>query len=88
MNHEILLKKLENYGICGTSNSRFKSYLDNKKQPVSLNGDESKTQLMKHGVPQGSVLGPLLFIIYTNDLYNVVRYSQSYHFADDTHTQY
>ena len=66
-------------------NSRFKSYLDNRKQPVFLNGDESKTQVMKHGVPQGSVLGPLLFIIYINDLHNAVRYSQSYHFADDTH---
>ena len=85
VNHEILLKKLEHYGIRGTSNSWFRSYLDNRKQLVSLNGDESKTQVMKHGVPQGSVLGPLLFIIYINDLHNAVRYSQSYHFADDTH---
>ena len=49
VNHEILLKKLEHYGIRGTSNSWFRSYLDNRKQLVSLNGDESKTQVMKHG---------------------------------------
>ena len=85
MNREILLKKLEHYCIRGTSNSWFRSYLDNRKQLVSLNDDESETQVMKHGVPQGSVLGPLLFIIYINDLHNAVRYSQSYHFADDTH---
>ena len=51
VNHEILLKKLEHYGICSTSNLWFKSYLDNRKQLFSLNGDESKTQVMKHGVP-------------------------------------
>ena len=85
VNHDILLKKLEHYGIRDTSNSWFKSYLDNRKQLVSINSNKSETQLMKHGVPQGSVLGPLLFVIYINDLHNAIRYSRSYHFADDTH---
>ena len=85
VNHDILLKKLEHYGICSTSDSWFKSYLNNRKQLVSLNGNKSKTQVKKHGVHQGSVLGPLLFIIYINYFHKGVRYSQSYYFADDTY---
>ena len=85
VNHEILLKKLEHYGIRGNSNSWFKSYLNDRKQLVSINGIDSETQIMKHGVPQGSVLGPLLFLIYINDLHAAIAYSRSYHFADDTH---
>ena len=85
VNHEILLEKLEHYGIRNISNSWFRSYLNNRKQLVSLNGVESETKTIKHGVPQGSVLGPLLFVIYINDLHNAIIHSQSYHFADDTH---
>ena len=85
VNHEILLKKLEHYGIRGNSNSWFKSYLNDRKQLVSINGIDSETQIMKHGVPQESVLGPLLFLIYINDLHAAIAYSRSYHFADDTH---
>ena len=84
VNHEILLRKPEHYGIRNTSKSWFRSYLENRKQLVSLNGTDSETQIMKHGVPQGSVLAPLLFLIYINDLHNVILYCQSYHFADDT----
>ena len=85
VNHEILLEKLEHYGICNISNMCFRSYLNDRKQLVSLNGVELETKIMKFGVPQGSVLGPLLFVIYINDLHNAILHSRSYHFADDTH---
>ena len=84
MNHQILLKKLEHYGIRGTINSWFNSYLTDRKQYVSINGFNSKTVVTKFGVPQGSVLGPLLFLIYINDLYNAIKFSVVHHFADDT----
>ena len=51
----------------------FRSYLENRKQLVSLNGVKSDTQIMKHGVPQVSVLGPLLFLVYISELYNAIR---------------
>ena len=79
------MKKVEHYCFCGATNSWFESYLNNRKQVVSINGINSETRIMKHGVPQGSVLGPLLFLIYINDLHNAILYSGSYHFADDTH---
>ena len=82
MDHEILL----NYGIRGLANDWFKSYLLNRYQFVSINGYESNKLPMKHGVPQGSVLGPLLFLIYIyiNDLHNSIKYCEVCHFADDT----
>ena len=65
----ILLRKLELYGIRGKCNNWFRSYLTGRRQYVSLNGKTSDLKEIFHGVPQGSVLGPLLFIIYICLLY-------------------
>ena len=84
VDHNILLHKLNHYGIRGISNNWFRSYLNNRQQFVSINGFESDKRSMDFGVPQGSVLGPLLFLIYINDLHNAIKYSLVHHFADDT----
>ena len=84
VNHSILLHKLSSYGVRGTAHDWIKSYLSNRSQFVSILGYESKTLPQPHGVPQGSVLGPLLFLIYLNDLNKAIKHSRVYHFADDT----
>ena len=84
VDHSILLKKLEHYGIRGVANKWFASYLKNRRQFVSINGIVSDTIFMLLGVPQGSILGPLLFLIYINDFHQAVLFSNSRHFADDT----
>ena len=84
VDHSILLKKLEHYGFRGLSNNWFKTYLTERTQKVLINGIKSNQISIKHGVPQGSVLGPLLFLIYINDLHNAIIHSTVYHFADDT----
>ena len=84
VNHSILTDKLSHYGIRGTANNWFKSYLNNRYQFVSINGAESHPIPILHGVPQGSVLGPLLFLVYINDLHCAINFSSVYHFADDT----
>ena len=82
--HDILLNKLEHYGIRGGALELIKSYLTNRKQFVSVNGNNSSLKDMTIGVPLGSVLGPLLFLIYLNDLPTVPLNTDSILFADDT----
>ena len=88
MNHEILLMKLEHYGIRGTAQEWFKSYLSNRKQYVSINGSNSSYLNVTCGAPQGSVVGPLLFLIYSNDVPLALSKPAFYLFADDTNIYY
>ena len=85
VNHEKLpvLHKLYQYGIGGPTHELLKSYLSERKQFLSANNLQSELQQVTFGVSQGSILGPLLFLIYINDLRNVLN-STSRLFADDT----
>ena len=84
VDHEILLYKLNHYGIRGHANILFKSYLTNRTQYTFANGINSSPDKVTCGVPQGSVLGPILFIIYANDIYRCAQNSMKRLFADDT----
>ena len=84
LNHDILIKKLPYYGLEGKCLHWIVSYLSNRKQYVEISGVQSNFRTMNSGVPQGSILGPLLFVLYVNNLPNVVNNSEVYLFADDT----
>ena len=81
--HQGLLFKLKSYGITGNLLEWFKNYLDNRQQCVLIEGHKSNWVQIKAGVPQGSILGPLLFLVYINDITTDIR-SNIKLFADDT----
>ena len=83
IDHEILLRKLNTYGIRGTANDWLRSYLSNRVQFVNFDENISSTLPIKVGVPQGSILGPLLYLIYVNDIGNSCD-GNILSFADDT----
>ena len=88
INHEILLTKLKFYGLDFSSLSWFTSYISNRKQYVSYEDEDSSMEYLSIGVPQGSILGPLLFLIYVNNIQFISDKFILICFADDTHSFY
>ena len=84
LNHDLLIAKLDAYGFTRLALTYIRSYLRDRKQRVKMNGSYSEWRNINHGVPQGSVLGPLLFNIYINDLFISVSNSLICNYADDT----
>ena len=88
VDHDILLGKLEHYGIRGITNKWFETYLKDRQQFVSNNGYNSRCASMSIGVPQGSVLGLLLFFLYINYVNLAIKRCEVHHFADNTNFLY
>ena len=84
IDHSLLLQKMEQYGIRGVTHNWLRSYLNNRFQYVNINNTESHLRRVTCGVPQGSVLGPKLFILYLNDIFTVSNNLKIVTFADDT----
>ena len=84
LDHELLIAKLNAYGFSRSALLFVHSYLDNRKQRVKVNGSFSTWTKTSLGVPQGSVLGPLLFNIYLNDLFLFMEETEVCNYADDT----
>ena len=88
VDHQILIQKLAHYGIRSSELIWFKSYLSNRSQFTRVNGVDSKVQNIGIGVPQGSCLGPLLFLLYINDLPKTINNANVCMYADDTSLSY
>ena len=84
LDHEFLISKLSYYGVSGTANEWFYSFLEKRKQFVTIDGVSSDTRIIKCGVPQGSIPGLLLFILYMNDIRNVSQLVNIILLADDS----
>ena len=84
VNHSILINKLLIYGLSEISVAWFESYLSNRQQSTYVNGVISAPLPVKCGVPQGSILGPLLFILFINDMDQSISYCSAHMYADDT----
>ena len=84
VNHNILMGKFKHYSIRDVAYIWFESYLKQRKHYLSINGFNSKDLPISHGVSQGSVFGPLLFLLYINNLHTAIKFCKVHHFADDT----
>ena len=88
VDHKILLSKLSHYGICRNAYNWLKSYLENRAQMFSINGSLSNNRSLTFGVPQWTILGQLLFLLYINDLPNCSCNCELRIYADETHLTY
>ncbi len=84
VDHGLLIKKMGRYGIANIELNWFHSYLSNRRQTVTVNGEKSEPMEITYGVPQGSIMGPLMFNMYVNDLPDVNTKSRIVMYADDT----
>ena len=84
VDHQLLLAKCERYGLRGTVGRLLRSFLSNRKQFLQFSDNSTNMRDIIHGVPQGSILGPHLFVLYINDLPTIVKNCEITLFADDT----